>query len=380
MAGYRYAPEWDQHARRDTHIVDPVVSVRPLSRFEFTFRTPTRTVDYALVFSDGRGGCRVYYPPHRPTRHELAAGRYVSVHEVDTGLHHLDLELALPSDNNAFTYKATANLTWRVHAPEKVVTSGLRDVPALLENRLGQFLGDVTRDYPINDVRAAENAARAALSGVQIAGDTGLQLTYAVRLEPDEAARAHQDRLRQLQYQEQLAAPEFAVAERTQFYEHRLEMMRELNRQQLEAARGSFGREQERLQLVHEQQLLAERAKFYQWYLENQGVEGWSLQLAQHPEDLRHALSWLDAEGERKVKNYLAMLDGIKESGHVESYEMDEPRRQVLNAIREYFTDRPASLPRQAQAWEQDPRPAQGLPAGNRPGTETPPPADDGGK
>ena len=379
MAGYRYAPEWDQHARRDTHIVDPVVSVRPLSRFEFTFRTPTRTVDYALVFSDGRGGCRVYYPPHRPTRHELAAGRYVSVHEVDTGLHHLDLELALPSDNNAFTFEATANLTWRVHAPEQVVLSGLRDVTALLRNRLGQLLGNVTRDFPINEVRAAEDAARAALSGAQIADDTGLQLTCAVRLEPDEAARAHQERLRQLHYQEQLAAPEFAVAERTQFYEHRLEMMRELNRQQLEAARSSFDRGQEQLRLVHEQQLLAERAKFYKWYLENQGVEGWSLQLAQHPEDLRHALSWLDGEDERKVKNYLAMLDSVKESGHVESYEMDEPRQQLLNVLREYFAGRAASQPGQPQVQGQgNSRSAQSLPSGTKPQTETTPGDDDG--
>ena len=151
MPDFRRPPEWDQRADRHTQLTDPVLTVRQLGRFEYAARKALTRIDNALVFVNGKGAHDAFLPPHRPSRAELATGRYTAVYEVDTGIHQLAMELALPSDDDAFEFAAAADLTWQVKDPAAFVTSGERDVPALLARRLRQLARPVTRHPPSTD-------------------------------------------------------------------------------------------------------------------------------------------------------------------------------------------------------------------------------------
>ncbi|MFD5317906.1 PE-PGRS family protein [Streptomyces sp. NPDC127098] len=317
MAGYRYSPQWDQHANRDSDIVDPVLVVRPLSRWEFTTRQPVNQVDSALVFTSARGGYAVYVPPHRPSRGELSSGRFVSVHEVDLGIHHFQRLFPLPSNNDAFSFRAELDVSWRVVAADLVVASQVRDVPAHVTPRLEERLRVVSRGYAIEDSARAEAAVRNDLAGTQLAQDLGLHLTFRVRLDLDDAARAQQTALRDIGYERDRAVPQFE-----------LERLQQAHRHQLEQA-----------QLAHEQQMLAEKAKYYAWYLEQGGVVSFALQLAEHPEDLPRARELLSREQQALVTRNLEMLDRVAASGHFENHQLAEPLRQTLRAIHRLFAE-----------------------------------------
>jgi hypothetical protein len=327
MAGYRYSPQWDQHARRNTDIVDPVLVVRPLSRFEFTGRRPVNQVDHALVFTSTRGTFAVYIPPQRPPRSELSSGRYVSVHEVDMGIHHFQRPFQLPSDNDAFTFRGELDVSWRVMAPDLVVASQLRDVPAHVVPRLEERMRVTTRRFSIEDSARAETAVRDNLSRTQVAEELGLHLTCAVRLDLDEAARNQQAALRDLGYQEQRIAPE---AE--------LERLKETHKQEMDAMRQAHRHRTERADLGHEHELLTEKARFYAWHLEQRGVVPWALEVAKRPDDLPRILEMLSKEQAAQVAEKLDLLDRVEQSGHFETYQLESPVREALRAIRSLFT------------------------------------------
>ncbi|MFI7274927.1 hypothetical protein [Streptomyces sp. NPDC049879] len=353
MAGFRYSPQWDQHAGRDTDIVDPVLVVRPLARFEFTARRPVTQVDHALVFTGPRGALAVYVPPHRPTRGELGGGRFVSVHEVDMGIHHFRRALALPSDDDAFSFTADIDVSWRVVAPDRVVVSQVRDVPAHVVPRLEQRLRTLTRAFAVEDSAGAEHAVREDLSRVQLAEDLGVHLTYAVSLDMDAAAREHHSALRDIRYQAQRVDPQ---AE--------LDRMREMRRQELDLMRQAHDHRLQRAELTHEQQMLSEKARFYAWHLEQRGVVPWALEVAQRPQDLPKILEMLDGRQQAKVVEQLGVLDRVVSSGHFEDYQLEEPVRQALTAVRDLFTGQPAAGHRPGDPRAEPAAIEQGRPSG----------------
>lgn len=324
MAGYRYSPQWDQHAKRDTDIVDPVVVVRQLGRFEFVTRRPVSTIDCAQVLTSTCGDLVVYVPPQRPPRKKLTSGRYVSVHEVDLGIHHFKHTFQLPSDDDAFTFRTEVDVSWQVMAPDRVVASQIRNVPAHVVPRLEELMRPLTRRFSIEDSDLAETAVRQALDREPVADEWGLRLVCAVRLHLDEAAREQRAALRRLRYQQQLLAPE---AE--------LERLKETHKQQLELDRQAHRHQIERADVAHEQEILRQKANYYAWYLEHGGVVPWALQLAQRPDDLPQILKMLSNEQATRVTSQLDLLDRVVASGHFENYQLEEPVRLALRSVRD---------------------------------------------
>ncbi|MDT0267695.1 PE-PGRS family protein [Streptomyces sp. DSM 44915] len=322
MAGYRYSPQWDQNARRDTDIVDPVLVVRPLSRFEFAVRRPISQIDHALVFTTNEGGFAVYIPPQRPPRSELSSGRWVSVHEVDMGLHHFQRTFQLPSDNDAFAFTAEVDVAWRVMAPDRVVASQVRDVPAHVLPRLEQRMRLVARRFAIEDSAGADAALRADLAAGQLAGELGLHVTPTVRLSLDQAARDQQTALRDISYQTQRIAPQ-AELER---HQHELEQLRQAQRHQLEQA-----------EQAHQQRMLTEKANYYAWYLEHRGVAAWALEIAQRPQDLPQIRELHSQEQLNQVLRQLDVLDRLAAGDHFENYQLERPVQETLRAVRDMF-------------------------------------------
>ncbi|MEU8871705.1 PE-PGRS family protein [Streptomyces javensis] len=315
MADFRRQPEWQQQADRHTRLIDPVLAVRPMSRFEYTTRRPAMAIDHALVFVTAKGTYDTYIPPHRPSRSDAMSRRYTSVYEVDMGTHPEQFDFTLPSDDDAFSFGATAELTWRVADPARFVASGERDVPTRLSREFQHLARPVSRGFAIEDSASAEHAVQRALDGGGFAVGIGLEVTCVVRLRLDDAAIAHRKQLRDIRHAGELLGPQ-----------HELEMRQQQLRHQLELARTQ-----------QEQELNAQKISYYRYYLDQGGVTAWALRLAEHPEDTRVVLESMRADQLALMKTQANMaLELLKDEG-VEDYQKEEPTRRALQFVHDIF-------------------------------------------
>ncbi|MFG2313621.1 PE-PGRS family protein [Streptomyces tendae] len=307
MADFRRQPEWQQDAHRHSTLIDPVLTVRPISRFDHSGRRSVSAIDHALVFATSKGSYDAFLPPHRPSRTDTATRRYVSVYEVDMGSHPVQVELTLPSDDDAFSFGATADLTWRVADPVAYVASGERDVPTRLTRELHQATRPVSRRFAIEDSPAAERAVQQAVETEAFAAGVGLAVTCAVRLRLDDEAIAHRRRLRTLRYETEMLDPEHEFRLRQTRQQHELEALRQ----------------------QQSQTLVAEKIRFYQYWLQHGGAGAWALHLAQHPEDTRLAVGSLHKEQLTAIRGELELIAG----NTLEDYQRAESARTTLRAV-----------------------------------------------
>ncbi|MFF4017767.1 hypothetical protein [Streptomyces sp. NPDC001843] len=323
MADFRRPPEWTQNADRHTALVDPVLTVRPISRFDYTARKQVGAIDHALVFVTSGGSYDVYMPPHRPSRTDAATRRYTSVYEVDMGSHPVQLELELPSDDDAFAFGVTADLTWRVADPIAFVASGERDVPTRLTRELQQVARPVTRRFPIEDSPGAERAVQRVVEEEgHFATGTGLHVTCVVRLRLDDDAIAHRRRKRTLRYESEMLDPEHEYRMRQAQLEHQLEVLR--------------GQQS--------QELVAQKIAFYQYWLQHGGVAAWALHLAAHPGDTRTAIGALQKDQIGAIRKELELIAGDT----LEDYQKAESARTVLRSVDDLMREQaapPEALP-----------------------------------
>jgi len=302
MPDYRKIPEWNQSAQRNSVIVDPVAVVRQVTRFDHYTRRPTSNTDRALVFTTGSGVVDAYLPPLRPSRAELVARNYRAVYEIDMGIHHLSLpNQLLPAMGDAFSFTAEVDVTWQVGDPAQVVRSGVRDVPALISPRIQGRMRSASRRFAVEDSADAEDAVQEALLGAPLAEDVGLRVHCTARLDLDQAARDHQSRLRAIAHDKEAAVPQF---------EYDLLISRQ------------------------QQQLLADKAEFYRYYLERGGVQQWAIQVANHPEDVKHALASLRADEKDKITQQLQLIENLFADDDTEAFHKEDARREVLRQMK----------------------------------------------
>lgn len=328
MAEFRRPPEWQQQADRHTMLIDPVLTVRPISRFDYTARRPVSAIDHALVFATVGGAYDAYMPPHRPSRTDAATRRYTSVYEVDMGSHPVQLELELPSDDDAFSFSATADLTWRVSDPIAYVAGGERDVPTRLTRELHQFARPVSRRFSIEDSRDAEAEVQYAVERGVFADGIGLAVTCVVRLRLDDDAIAHRRRKRALRYEADMLDPE---------HEYRLRQAEQLH-------------ELEVLRQTQSQELMAQKIAFYQYHLQHGGVAQWAFHLAAHPEDTRMVINALQKDQLSAIESQLELIAGDT----LEDYQKAESARSTLRVVKELNS-------------RQEAPPGPRFPAGRRP-------------
>jgi hypothetical protein len=318
MADFRRPPEWTQNADRHTALIDPVLTVRPISRFDYTARRQVGAIDHALVFVTAGGSYDVYMPPHRPSRTDAATRRYASVYEVDMGSHPVQLELELPSDDDAFCFGVTADLTWRVADPIAFVASGERDVPTRLTRELQQVARGVTRRFPVEDSPGAERAVQRAVEVEnRFAAGTGLYVTCVVRLRLDDDAIAHRRRKRALRYESEMLDPEHEYRMRQAQLQHQLEVVRE----------------------QQSQELAAKKIAFYQYWLQHGGVAAWALHLAAHPGDTRMVIGTLQKDQLGAIRKELELIAGDT----LEDYQKAESARTVLHSVDDLMREQEAS-------------------------------------
>ncbi|MFD8421522.1 hypothetical protein [Streptomyces sp. NPDC059466] len=370
MPTFNRPPEWQQQADRHSDLVDPVLTVRQLSRFELSLKHLVR-IDHALVFSTPRGGYETYLPPRRPTRSEIAAKRYSAVYEVDMGVHPHSAELTLPSDNDAFEFTAALDLSWQVLDPGRFVESGHRNVPATLIGELQQAARPVSRRFAIADSAAAE---RELLQAVTVLGPlgapAGLQVTWTLRLRRDQANIEHQRRLQAIDHS---ATEQVRVAQRGM--EVDVEADRRFRQQdalQIDRAMAYGGRQQElalqQQRWQHEQALLhsgqqhqlalqqghqqielqkleEEKIAFYQWHLQQGGVHAWALHLAQRPEDSHLVMSSMREDQLRMIQAQMDLVKQLLNGDTAEGYELEGPKQLALRTVSDILNQRLPGVP-----------------------------------
>ncbi|GHJ34933.1 SPFH domain-containing protein [Streptomyces sp. TS71-3] len=324
MADFRRPPEWHQEADRHSVLIDPVLTVRPISRFDYTARRPTTPIDHALVFVTTQNTYETFLPPHRPTRADAASRRYTSVYEVDMGIHPVQVELELPSAGDAFQFTVTADLTWQVTDPTRFVTSGERDVPARLRRELQGRARVVSRRFPIEESAAAEEAVTKEVVVDGLAADIGLHTTCVVQVSTDDAAIAHQMRQRELRHQNELLGSEHELRLRQAHQEHELAALRQ---RQME-------------------ELATRRIEYYQHHLQYGGVGAWAVHLAEHPEDTQLVLNNITRDQLTLIRSQLELIS----TGTLEDYQQAEAARKTLGAVDDLLRQTPPSaLPHAAE-------------------------------
>ncbi len=362
MADFRKPPDFAQPADRHTPLVDPVITVRQLSRWGFARRALTR-IDHALVFSTPKGDYDEFLPPVRPSRGEAAAKRYTAVYEVDMGVHLHRTEISLPSDNDAFVFTATIELSWQVIAPKAFVRSGHRDVPALLLGELQHAARPLTRGFPIHDSAGAEVQLLRVLTDPQrppLGAAVGLKVTWTLHLSRDQQEIAHQQRLQAIDHAsaerirtEQLGRDYDAELDRRVRRQDELQMERATEYGRLEhelsLLRQEWRQEQDVLRARHQaqlQQLDAEKIAFYQKYLEEGGVVAWALHLAAHPEDTRLVIDSMREDQLRFIEAKMELAKELMSGDNAEDYELEGPRRLAFDAVYEIFNQHLPGIPR----------------------------------
>lgn len=324
MADFRRAPDWDQAANRHSELIDPVLTVRQLSRFDH--RTAYSRIDNALVFTTNKGEFEVYLPPRRPTRSLFTATRYTAVYEVDMGVHACTVSLLLPSDNDAFDFTTEVDLTWRVSRPQRFVASGERDVPALLRLRLERLLHPVSRAFPLDQSSEAEHAVCQVLaSATDLGEEAGLRTSYVVRLKLDDVAIAQQRELRRIRYSDEQLGLSHGVAMR----EDRLRAERNVEQARQDHELVMLrGRQDEEVRALE-----AEKVRYYEYYLQHGGVAMWALHLAQHPEDSRLVMENLQRDQLQLIRSQSEVALQVLKEGSPEDYQRAGLNKQAVEIL-----------------------------------------------
>ncbi|WP_367044298.1 hypothetical protein [Streptomyces sp. Je 1-332] len=288
----------DAHAlpsSRPTRLIDPVLAVRELSRYDFPGRRFLGRADCALVIAGPGAFYETFLPPRRPT---TLRGR-TAAYEVDLGVHPLRLRTRLPSDVDSFEFDTTFDLTWQVTDPERFVISQERDIPALLNRLLHRLLRPVTRKFPISSSARAEESVQQVLDASgDHAARQGLRLGGTARLRRDPGERAAQ----------------YDVA--AVLSEHEVELLR----------------------LEHQQDLKARKIAFYRHHLAKGGLDALLLHLAEHTQDTGLVVENLRADEARMIENQLGLIDRVLPEETLEKYQLEEPQQLVLALFRAMFT------------------------------------------
>ncbi|MFF8725574.1 hypothetical protein ACF073_03645 [Streptomyces sp. NPDC015171] len=390
MPAFHRPPEWQQQADRHTDLVDPVLTVRQLGRFDLGLKSLVR-IDHALVFATPKGGYDAYPPPRRPTRSEIAARRYTAVYEVDMGVHPFSADLTLPSDNDAFEFTAAVDLSWQVLDPARFVASGHRDVPKAVLGELQQAARPVSRRFAIADSAAAERELLRAVTVLGPLGATaGLQVTWTLRVRRDQGNIDHQRRLQALDHS---AAEQIRAAERGMEVDAEVDRRhRQQDALQIERAM-AYGHQQQELalqqqrwqheqalqqgaQMLELQRIEAQKIEFYEWHMRQGGVRAWALHLAQHPEDSRLVMTSMRDDQLRMIQAQMELVQQLLSGDTAESYELEGPKQLALRTVSDILNQR---LPGVPQSPPLPPPPyGEGTGYGGVPGESGRPPADPG--
>lgn len=265
-----------------------IVETLPADRNTLRKLNPVSSGHTAIVYLTRRGQFEI--GSGRLTSGELWLRTPKAVYQVDVSPHQENIELNLPSREEAFAFTAKVRATWRVSNPIAAVTGKLENPAPFVADYLEERLREVTRGFTVENSADAERRVNLDY------GDRTIRVSDAVEvvrctvvLTLDDATRDH--------IANRTLADRLKERER---YDHDLELLRTEHQQEL-------ARSKEK----HELDLKAQRMHFYADALRTDDLNVLALRLAGHTEDVNDVINLimqqkrLEFEGANTVLNQL---------------------------------------------------------------------------
>jgi hypothetical protein len=290
-------PVWIGAARERTQPHRPEI-VEHQTRWRL--RLPRARARTALVVATRRVGPVLLGESGSPVRWELfwLAG---TLYEIDMGLHHTTFDFELPSKGDTFDFTAHIAVEWRVADPVAVVRDNVLDVRDALRQVLLRQLSDVTRDFHVTDIIAADRAVAHVLRTGDPGWFYGLQTRIDIRLAADAGAARYAASLRD-------------VEQRT-----------EINR---------LEHERRRMKERFKKEVIESRMELYRVIIDSGNVEQCALQLARNPEDVDSIVRLLREDREQERRQVTDFITQLMDSGHIDRWDVDDQVRSALEWLK----------------------------------------------
>ncbi len=274
---------------------DPIVSSDGLPRFRLSQNRPAASPGRALVlFREGEPLITIW-PEKRLTAGEARWGRFKAVHLVDVTDHRLAFECELPSAGDAFHFHADVTVDCTVVDPATVVERNVRNVGEVVGSFVRQTMRNVTRQYDVKDVAAAEVAVCSAVAGLTSPHPAGIAIkSVYVQLTLDEEAAHWKKELERIEREKEL----------------------ELERAQANA----------HVKQHEETEDLASKMRNVDFFktVMSDPVGLLALHAAQSPEDLPGIIQMLRKNDLDKLDHYYNVFKLLMENGALEGYQVEE--------------------------------------------------------
>lgn len=344
---------------------DPIVSVATLPMLGVTATAATSGGHTASVFvaviegtDEATAGSRT-----EPTLRQRLRRQYWH-YELDLTHHPVALQFSLPAREEAFAFTATVTLLWAVQNPVEVALLGVRDLKPVLWTFLNQTLRGVSRQFGIEEIRAAEAEMRLVLEKQSEEIGFGLKLPMvAVSLRLDEDTAQYLSQRVQTSRAGNLAGDRHGLARQEAEYEERqaewrnrleqaqaewrgrfeqaqaahqrdLERVQAIHLRTLDTAQADHVREIERLNTDHETQLKAQRLEFYRNALGGSSHDVMVLQLIENPGDIGAVLQLIQAGGDKHYLRSREILDNLLNHHLANAADLDSLTQHTIGELR----------------------------------------------
>jgi hypothetical protein len=355
---------------------DPIVSVAMLPLFGASATAAssgTHTASVYVAVSEGTDEAAAGSGT-APTFLERLRRRYWH-YELDLTHHPVVLRLSLPAREEACAFTATVTLLWAVQNPVEVALQGVRDLKPVLWTFLNQTLRGVSRQFGIEEIRAAETEMRLALE--KHSGEIGFGLRLpmvAVNLRLDEDTERYLSQRVQTGRAGNLAGDRHDLARQQAEYEERqaewrnrleqaqaewrgkleqvqaewrgrleqaqgahqrdLEEVQAMHRRNLDASQAEHAREVERLNTDHETKLKTQRLAFYRDALGGGNHDAMVLQLIENPGDIGAVLRLIEAGDDKHYMRSREILDNLLSHQLANAADVDGLTQHTIGELR----------------------------------------------
>ncbi|PFW54670.1 hypothetical protein COL13_23280 [Bacillus cereus] len=114
----------------------------------------------ALVYTNNEGECLVVQNGDYALNSELRHGKYNTVYEVDTSVYSYTFHKEVMCEDGQNAFLIRMRISYYVGNPEIIVRRGIANSTNMLDELLFYSIKEVTRDYPIDQVRAVNGALK----------------------------------------------------------------------------------------------------------------------------------------------------------------------------------------------------------------------------
>ena len=93
------------------------------------------------------------------------------------------------------------------------------------------------------------------------------------------------------------------------------------------------------------QQIEAQKIAFYQYHLQQGGVQAWALHLAQHPEDSRLVMTSMRDDQLRMIQAQMDLVKDLLHGDNAEKFELEGPKQLALRTVSDILNQRLPGVP-----------------------------------